>query len=1077
MTLAADPKSVPMWKHCERAFSNWLVTQGYVVVNLASAEGNTAGTSAPMITVGSRRLRAPDIQSKKGAIGEYWEVKYRSRPFMDTSIGRLEHRVDLEAFRDYLELRRVAKDPVWLVVYEASTSMRPARWLRIDVERAHECGRRAMCPGIDDVPVDSWLWPVDAMSEIEVPLVAEHGAGSPVVSDDGTKLDSEAPQNADPEAWYHDPERQLRQLDVAVADPLEPRHQTLRMDPVAGLDVLRRSLGIPALPRYSVLLVGGKGVSIDDVLGLLEYGIRVFLVLAEPLDAQQRDRIGAFADARLIEVQHVLETKGRCEWIVDGRWPEVAPPWLEDALQRADEAGGVNVKQYQIVHASAGEDVLVTAGAGTGKTETMAERMMYLLATAGESACHGQSDGGGGASERVSLDQFALVTFTREAASEMRRRLARTFMLRQRLCRRCVQPTAAWLMQLGRARISTIHLFARDLIREFGAVVGLGPGFKVAARTMPLRDHITEALSRRATDIFGTLGDKAPAVHEWRSHIEAVWEALENNGVPITQLGQSTDPDIDWGTKDGVNDVVKEVILEVAAQMSRDCLETQSLRTAQLVPVALQALESSAPGIAGERSHRLRYLFVDEFQDTDSMQIDLVLAVQRVLGACLFVVGDVKQGIYRFRGAAGHAFDALQSRRGALRMQEFGLTRNFRSDGRLLESLHPYFKAWGDAELLPYSTKDRLIARTGAESSGQVVEMVSGKSIDRVIELAADRALEWQAQEPAARIAVLCRHNAQAIRIQQRIRDCHGQCELAIGGEFFTTEPVRELRAFLYATLNPANDAALLELCETRWAPAILRGGLGVDFPDDPEAWTGEASAPMCWSRRAISISHDGRFDRSDLEVLRRRVASIGGLLRRLSAIGFIVECNRLLHPGQCERPSDEKRTRAVYGRNLDHLITLLDAQFADSSATADAVLEWLRLQIATNRQEDEPLDPDLPAGTLIAMTVHKAKGLEFDHVLIPFTYTSFEPSGQVSTEVCVVERAGVRSVRMRWRRYGPQGGGPEWDINAREVEREEARLLYVATTRARRRLVITRIPWASQHPSWQRLLDMGDKR
>ena len=56
---------------------------------------------------------------------------------------------------------------------------------------------------------------------------------------------------------------------------------------------------------------------------------------------------------------------------------------------------------------------------------------------------------------------------------------------------------------------------------------------------------------------------------------------------------------------------------------------------------------------------RYRYLFVDEFQDTDAAQIDLVLELRERLDCRLFVVGDVKQGIYRFRGAEGNAFEEL----------------------------------------------------------------------------------------------------------------------------------------------------------------------------------------------------------------------------------------------------------------------------------------------------------------------------------------------------------------------------------------------------------------------------------
>ena len=106
-----------MWKRCEQTFEIWLKSQGYGVNPITNAVGNTVGTNAPMLSHGTRLYRAPDFDSVKGAVREYGEVKYRSRPFTDPATGDRVFLVKFEAFRDYLEIERVTQCPVWIVVY------------------------------------------------------------------------------------------------------------------------------------------------------------------------------------------------------------------------------------------------------------------------------------------------------------------------------------------------------------------------------------------------------------------------------------------------------------------------------------------------------------------------------------------------------------------------------------------------------------------------------------------------------------------------------------------------------------------------------------------------------------------------------------------------------------------------------------------------------------------------------------------------------------------------------------------------------------------------------------------------
>lgn len=1088
----------PLWQRCEQTFDKWLKSQGYGVNPITTAVGNSVGTKAPMLSYGTRRYRAPDFDSVKGGVREFWEVKYRSRPHSDHVTGHTEHRVDRNCFDDYAAVQGIWGQTVWIVVYEAATSKTSARWLRISLDDAARTGRVGVCPTSDDQMVESQLWPVEEMEVLSIPLVDEAGLIAPFVSAD-------EPTEQMPPARYSPFERRLRERARALAtgaavattphDPsVSSAERTLAIDPIAALDVLRRDLGINSLPRYSVLLVGGERVDIQQVLGLLDYGIRLFLVTKDR-DETVWKGLQHFVQARLLEWECVPTVGTGTAWIVDGNWKSSQDPWIESAAKDADKRGGVNLQQYHIVHAAADADVLVTAGAGTGKTETMTERLVYLLATV-----HGYSDaptrtGDPTTPRTISLDDVGLVTFTREAAKEMRRRIARTLTLRQRLCPRCVHPTAAWLMQLGRAQISTIHIFARGLVKQFGDAIEMGPNFATSNRTFAIRAHIRDELSKRIEPLYALPNMvTVPPIHEWIRHVEAVWETLENNGVPLIVLkqGKSAVNPIAWGSspEQGIPAqavrITGEVVEAVAKLLGDECRREQFLRTSQLVPAALEAVKLTDQGALIARKRRLRFLFVDEFQDTDSMQLDMLLAVRERLNARLFVVGDAKQGIYRFRGASGNAFDALTVRvkqRNLEPFTQFALTRNFRSDGQLLDSMHPYFAAWGDEKLLPYKSGERLLPRKDAIGLGHKLSTREVGSARECLSQAAQLVQRWRAEDPKASIAILCRRNSHAMAVQKLIVDNNGQCALLVGGTFFASEAVVELRALLEAVLDPTNTAALLELCETRWVAAILAGGTLWGEVVGEDVWNGAIEAPMGWLDRFASLGKSDSFDRTDLAVIQRRVEFLSERLRGMAAVAFIVDCHTRLDPSTCSRSGDDNgRARAAYSRNLDHLITLIDAQFLNSAATAGAILEWLRIQIATNRSEDEPAERRATEGETIALTVHKSKGLEFDRVIVPRTDTNFEASAFVTTEAFVTEQNGRNQVWWKWK-VGENGtvwrnatddqGG--WRVDQQETTREETRLLYVAMTRAKSHLTILRPVNQPQQQCWHKLLQFGE--
>jgi DNA helicase-2/ATP-dependent DNA helicase PcrA len=1093
-------ETVP-WRKCEIAWGRWLEATGHFVEAYCERTDRYPGTRAPLFSHQGKMWRAPDFSAVKNGTTQYWEVKYRTVAGIDPVTSEREHWMSYASFSDYLAIANLTKYKLKIVLYEAPAANTPGRWLTIDIHHLRVAGRKEMRRGDDGVLIEAMVWSRRAMELIDGPDL-DFGPGEiePLPDEgDGERFDD--PDLVDMERLIRRESREGKPPEPAEASDLR---MLLESERQASLSVLSKNLGLPHAPRYSVMRIGLEGVDLDDLLGFMQYGIRVFLVSERDIDSVTANpEYAPYLDSRLLETAVAPSAAGVGTWIVDGRFSQPEPDELTAALEEADAHGGINVLQYRIVHAPHGRDVRVTAGAGTGKTETMSERVMFLLSTF--SAQEGL-DSEAPRPYDLRMDDIVMVTFTREAAREMRERIARTLMLRQRLCRRCVLPVLAWMMQLSSTQISTIHAFAKTVAQQGGANLGIGPSFRVSPQTLVFREIVLQALSGPFGDAIAAHGKQVPRNHLWFKHIQEVWSTLDNAGVPLLDMkaGGKVDIDVDWGGtdfgdfRDFVSSAIEDIIEEVSEKFAEACRENQAVPTSQLVTLALDCLRSQEhPPVRPPR-----FLFIDEFQDTDSQQMDFMLELRRRMEARLFVVGDVKQGIYRFRGAEGNAFLELDKRLTQAERDDlncFGLTRNFRSGQHLLESLHPYFAQWGQGEprerLLDYGPGDEL--RHARHKAGGGLS-IDNRPVDRwtFAREAAQQVKRWRkedAKDQARKIAVLCRYNKQAMSVQKAVRALGLQCDLVSKGEFFSTPAVKEVRVLLEAVNNPNDTAALLELLETRWASGIASGTAptGVVAADQTH-WGAEMGEVLPWEARWDGMEQTGSFVTNDLDVLRERVRSLRRMLDGMSLMGWITECARTFGPELCVMPDDddEGRERQRYTRCLGHLLMKMDTEFGESAVTLVHALEWLNIQIATNDSEDEPFDEDDLEGVTVAITVHKSKGLEFDCVLIPNTWQEWGTVPGAESHATILrdenDPDGMPKLGWKWRgepdkpdefsNMDPNSDAAKefWDEDVFETMREETRLLYVALTRARDHLVVFRQETDSG-ASWGTLLAMGE--
>lgn len=585
--------------------------------------------------------------------------------------------------------------------------------------------------------------------------------------------------------------------------------------------------------------------------------------------------------------------------------------------------------------------LLVLAGAGSGKTRVITQKIAYLIEECG-----------------VSPANIAAITFTNKAAKEMQERV-------NHLLKNKPQGLT----------ISTFHSLGLRILREEAKALGYKPRFSIFD----------------ASDCFGIVSDLSGSVD--KATIRRL-QTLISNWKNARQTP-------DQARKTAADETEKLAALAYASY-SATLKAYQAVDFDDLIALPV-TLFAAHPELLDKWQNRLRYLLVDEYQDTNACQYQLLrqLAGPR---AAFTAVGDDDQAIYGWRGA-----DVENLRRLPLdypKLKLIKLEQNYRSTVRILKAANALIahneklfdkKLWSDLGM------GDPISVTACRNNEQEAEHV-------VMKLQAHK---FEQRSEFFDYAILYRGNFQARALEQQLRDQRVPYLLSGGQSFFDKAEIKDVTSYLRLLANNDDDPAFIR------AVTSPKRGVGSATLEALGSYAGErhlslyaATAEEGFAQRVSPrqltplLEFCAFMARLEYRATREPVGTLMNDL--LTAIGY----EAWLHD------EDDKKVALMRWENVQELVKWLAKKGEEEQKNLIELTQVIALINLLDKQEDGSRPNAVQLSTL-----HAAKGLEFKHVFL----------------------IGIE-----------EGVLPHRESQAPDKIEEERRLMYVGITRAQRSLHVS---------------------
>ncbi len=662
--------------------------------------------------------------------------------------------------------------------------------------------------------------------------------------------------------------------------------------------------------------------------------------------------------------------------------------------------------------------IRVRAGAGTGKTTTMAMVIANLVAN-----------------HHVMPEQILGITFTNKAAAELADN---------------VRQSLADDIDPGRqVEVHTYHGFAAQLLAEFGVLAGFDNRSRVITPTFS-RQLLAETSHHRSY---------AQLDMTWQGTLDRVKRLADRLGdhlvdpADVITLGLEHEDDDVWKAR--------VEMAETLVAYDADKRRLGVVDYSDLVTGSMRVMKAH-PHLAAAVKDRYRVVVLDEYQDTNPAQRMLLTTIFND-GFPVIAVGDEDQTIYEWRGASAENFDLFPTHFPTSRgtpAHERGLRLNRRSA----------------PEILTLANEVRQRANPGAEP----LEAMEGQPAGEVMTYWAQDAIQeadWIAArfeelhsegEPWKNMAVLFRKNKDFAVVIESMARHDIPVEVANVGGLLSVPEVAELRAWLTILEHPEDSTALTHvLFGSRFrlgmadiAPLSRRAGSdSATRSDDAENPTPVTLLEAIESADQIPDLRPGAVEalRRFYEIYREVLTESQGL-SLVETIRLILDRTMAWQDIEALPPNPRLTARLNVYRLLD---LAEDWSPLRGRPSLGAFLDYLTLM---EQEPAEELDSAHLSGedAVTLVTVHRAKGLEWDTVAVPALTKGGFPSGsgQFPDPVRFAESL-PSELRVDNVMDGlPDDDGPRKDFFRDRHYDQEWRVAYVALTRAKRRLLLSGAYW-----------------
>lgn len=660
----------------------------------------------------------------------------------------------------------------------------------------------------------------------------------------------------------------------------------------------------------------------------------------------------------------------------------------------------LNTEQQEAVEFGDGP-LLIIAGAGTGKTTVVTERIKHLIS-----------------SGRAKLSEILALTFTEKAAREMEERVD------------VIMPygyTQMW--------VSTFHKFCDRLLRQEAIHIGLNPAYRLMTdtdATMLFRKHLFDF----ELDYFRPLGNPTKFIGGMLQH----FSRLQDEDVSPKQYldwvsikHQASNPKQAQNSKSQITNEDEELEHKKYLELANAYKKYQELKIQEgyldFGDLITQTLElfRTRKNILSFYQKQFKYILVDEFQDTNIAQNELV-KLMAGNKANLTVVADDDQAVYKWRGAA--VSNVLQFRKTYPKAKLVVLSQNYRSTQGILDASY---------QLIQYNNPDRLEVKEHINKKLISARKIAGEwpkllYLDRVeneadevakeiqrVQGIGDRGQKYQWKD----FAILVRANNHAEPFVRALGRHNIPVQFLGPGQLFRQPEVKDLIAYLQVLFNFEDNVAVFRVLSMEYF------GL-----------SGRDVAVLTNVARKQNISLFEACEASEQEAVKKLVTIIHrhlGLLTKETAgqilFYFLSDTGMMKNILEYQAPIDERKAN-----NISKFFSKLKTYETDHrDASVTAVLAWIDLSMELG---ESPLAGDMDWVTNNAvniLSVHSAKGLEFPIVFLVNMVSARFPTIERRETIPIPEALIKEEL-------------PEGDYHLEE----ERRLCYVGMTRAKDDLYFT---------------------